>query len=113
MSSPVFSSPNRDLQHPIPGVILRTRRSVMEAAHQIQVERERRKRNMGFALLALGSLALLFTPVLWSAASDLAGGEHFFDLPVSLLILSLVLLSAMFAVLLVSWRDRRRREGDR
>lgn len=104
-------SPNQNLQHPVPEVILRTRRSVMEAANEIHAERERRKRQMGYALLALGSLVVLFTPALWSAATDLAGGEHFFDLPVMLLTLSLVLLSAIFAVLLVSWRDRRRRSG--
>jgi cytochrome bd-type quinol oxidase subunit 2 len=111
MSIPSFS-PNRNLQHPIPEVILRTRRSVMEAAHEVQAERERRKRQVGYALLALGSLVVLFTPALWSAASDLASGERFFDLPVMVLVLSLVLLSAMFAVLLVSWRDRRRRSED-
>lgn len=93
--------------HPIPEVVLRTRRSVMEAANEMHAQRERQRRQMGFALLAIGVLALLFTPALWSAWNDLASGEHFFDLPVMLLTLSLVLLSAIFAVLLVSWRGRR------
>jgi len=93
--------------HPIPEVVLRTRRSVMEAAQEMHSQREHRRRQMGFALLAFGVLALLFTPALWSAYNDLASGERFFDLPVMLLTLSLVLLSAIFAVLLVSWSGRR------
>jgi hypothetical protein len=93
--------------HPIPEVVLRTRRCVMEAAQEMHVQRDRQRRQMGFALLAIGVLALLFTPALWSAYTDLASGERFFDLPVMLLTLSLVLLSAIFAVLLVSWRGRR------
>jgi len=92
----------------IPEVVLRTRRSVMEAAHEMRAQRTRQKRQMGFALLALGVLVLLVTPALWSAVSDLNAGEHFFDLPVMVLTLSLVLLSAIFAVLLVTWRGGRR-----
>jgi hypothetical protein len=94
--------------HPMPEVVLRTRRSVMEAARQMQVQRRQRRRQMGYVLLALGTLVVLAAPALWSAFSDLAAGEAFTDMPVMLLTLSLVLLSAMFAVLLVSWRGGRR-----
>jgi cytochrome bd-type quinol oxidase subunit 2 len=92
--------------HPIPEVVLRTRRSVMEAAMELKAQRTRRRRHAGIALLAMGTLVLLFAPVLWSAVNDLSTGEHFFDLPVLVLTLSLVLLAAVFAVLLVTWRDR-------
>jgi cytochrome bd-type quinol oxidase subunit 2 len=92
----------------IPGVLLRTRRSVMEAAHQMEARRQRRRRNIGIALLAVGSLVVLFTPALWTAINDMDGGELFFDMPVMLLTLSLVFVSALIAVMLVSWRDRRR-----
>jgi cytochrome bd-type quinol oxidase subunit 2 len=92
--------------HPRPEVVLRTRRSVMEAAQMMHVQRQRQRRQMGYALLALATLALLAAPALWSAFSDLAAGEEFTDMPLMLLTLSLVLLSAMFAVLLVSWRSR-------
>jgi hypothetical protein len=40
-------------------------------------------------------------------ANDRTTGEHFFDMPVMVLTLSLVLLSAMFAILLMTWRGGR------
>lgn len=91
-----------------PDLLLRTRRSVMEAALEMQAKRARQRRHAGIALLAMGSLLVLFTPALWNVANDLSNGEHFFDMPVMVLTLSLVLLSAMFAVLLVGWRSRER-----
>lgn len=99
---------NGDLLHPIPEVVLRTRRSVMEAAREMEAQRARQRRQMGIALLVLGALVVLVTPALWTACNDLMAGEHFFDMPMMLLTLSLVLLSAIFAILLVSWRGGRR-----
>lgn len=107
MTGNVVPPANRMPGHPIPEVVLRTRRSVMEAAHEMRAQRVRQKRQGGIALFVLGALVLLVTPALWSAFSDINAGEHFFDMPMMLLILSLVLLSAIFAVLLVSWRGRR------
>jgi cytochrome bd-type quinol oxidase subunit 2 len=95
-----------------PDVLLRTRRSVMEAAHLMQTKRARQRRNAGIALLVLAALVLLFTPALWTLANDLTTGEHFFDLPAMVLTLSLVLLSAMFAILLMTWRGGRRGAED-
>jgi hypothetical protein len=60
----------------------------------------------------LAALVLLFTPALWTLANDLTTGEHFFDLPAMVLTLSLVLLSAMFAILLMTWRGGRRGAED-
>ncbi|MGA8531684.1 MAG: hypothetical protein WB622_18330 [Acidobacteriaceae bacterium] len=94
----------------IPDMLLRTRRSVMEAAYEMQTERARRRRQIGIALLVFAVLVVLVTPVLWSAATELSSGETFFDMPVMLVMLTLVLLSAIFAVLLVSWRGRRLRD---
>jgi len=90
-----------------PDVLLRTRRSVMEAAQLMQAQRARRRRHAGIALLAVAVLVLLFAPALWSVANDLTSGEHFFDMPVMMFLLSLVLLSAIFAILLMTWRDRK------
>jgi len=98
---------SRAAGHPMPEVVLRTRRSVMEAAQLMQVQRQRRRRQMGYILLAVTTLVLLAAPALWSAFADLAAGEEFTDVPVVVLAFSLVLLSAMFAVLLVGWRSRR------
>lgn len=103
----------RSGQGPIPDVLLRTRRSVMEAAYEMQAERKRRRRQIGIALLVFAGLVTLATPVLWSAASELSAGEAFFDMPVMLVTLTLVLLSAIFAVLLVSLRGRRLRDEHR
>lgn len=99
---------NRVAGHPMPEVVLRTRRSVMERAQLMQTQRQQRRRHMGYILLAVGVLIVLAAPALWSAFSDLAAGEEFMDMPLVMLTLSLVLLSAMFAVLLVSWRGGRR-----
>jgi len=112
MSGEVF--PRRSVTgHPIPEVVLRTRRSVMEAANNLQEQRTRKRRHAGIALLAMGTLVVLLAPVVWSAANDLSTGEHFFDLPVLVLTLFLVLLSAIFAVLLLTWRQRELREDQR
>jgi cytochrome bd-type quinol oxidase subunit 2 len=95
-----------------PDVLLRTRRSVMEAAHRMQNQRARRRRHAGIALLVMAGLLVLFAPALWNVATDLSAGEHFFDMPVMILFLSLVLLSAMFAILMMTWRDAKRGARD-
>jgi len=112
MSSAVFRSSSR-AGHPIPEVVLRTRRSVMEAANELQAQRTRKRRHVGIALLALGTLVVLFAPALWAAANDLTTGEHFFDLPVVVLTLFLVFLSAVFAIMLVTLKDRATRDEQR
>jgi cytochrome bd-type quinol oxidase subunit 2 len=113
MSGEVFRPRRNATGHPIPEVVLRTRRTVMEAAYNLQEQRARKRRHAGIALLAMGTLVFLLAPVVWSAANDLSTGEHFFDLPVMVLTLFLVLLSAIFAVLLLTWRQRGLREDQR
>lgn len=112
MNSELFQPVTRGT-HPIPEVVLRTRRSVMEAAYTMQAQRVRRRRQVGIALLVMATLVVLVTPALWNVANDLTTGEHFFDMPVMLLTLSLVMLSAIFAVLLVSFQGRRGARDDR
>ena len=106
MSSEVLHPRRNAAGHPIPEVVLRTRRCVMEAAIELQAQRTRKRRHVGIALLAMGALVFIFAPVLWSAVTDLSAGEHFFDLPVLMVTLFVVLLAALFAILLVTWRDR-------
>lgn len=91
----------------VPEVVLRTRRTVMEAAYTMKVQRARQRRHIGIALLVFAGLLVLATPALWSAVSELSAGEPFYDLPVMLVTLTLVLLSTVFAALLVTWRGRR------
>jgi cytochrome bd-type quinol oxidase subunit 2 len=106
MSSEVLQLRRNAAGHPIPEIVLRTRRSVMEAAIELQAQRTRKRRHAGIALLAMGALIFLVAPALWSAVTDLSTGEHFLDLPVIMLTLFLVFVSAGFAILLVTWRDR-------
>ncbi|MGA7523179.1 MAG: hypothetical protein WBW84_12035 [Acidobacteriaceae bacterium] len=100
-------------QGAVPDVLLRTRRSVMAAAYEIQAQRTRRRRQIGIALLVFAGLVMLASPVLWGAATELTSGEAFFDMPVMLVTLTMVLLSAIFAILLGSWRGRRLRDEQR
>lgn len=90
-----------------PDLLLRTRRSVMEAAHVMQAKRARQRRHAGIALLVVAALLVLFAPALWSAASDLTTGDQLFDMPVVVLTLSLVFLAAMVAILLTTWKGSR------
>jgi len=90
--------------HSRPDVLLRTRRSVMEAAHEMRTQRTRQRRQIGIALLVLAGLVLLITPAIWTGVSDLSAGEHFFDMPFMVFVLSLATLSAVFAVCLLSWK---------
>lgn len=113
MSSEVYGPHRNTTGHPIPEVVLRTRRSVMEAANELEAQRTRKRRHAGIALMAMGALVVLLAPAVWSTVSDLTTGEHFFDLPVIVLTLFLVLLSALFAILLLTWRDRAAREEQR
>jgi DMSO/TMAO reductase YedYZ heme-binding membrane subunit len=80
----------------------------MEAAHLMQAKRVRQRRHAGIALLAIVGLLTVFAPVLWGAATDLTSGDHLLDMPVVLLALTLVFLSAMFAVALMQVRSGRR-----
>ncbi len=98
--------------HPMPEVVLRTRRSVMEAAQLMQAQRRQRRRHAGYILLAVATLVLLAAPALWSVFADVAAGEEFTGMPLMLLTLSLVLITAMFAVLMVSWRGRQQRANE-
>lgn len=98
--------------HPRPDFVLRTRRSVMEAAREIQMRRKRQRRQIGIALLALGGLVVLVTPALWSEVNDLSSGDHFFDMPFMVVVLAFALVSAVLAVLLVTWRGGNRDAHD-
>lgn len=95
-------------QHSRPDFLLRTRRSVMEAANLMQTKRVRQRRHAGLALLAMAAVMVFFAPALWSAATDLSTGEHFLDMPVVVLTVSLLFFSTILAALLVAWKDRRR-----
>ncbi len=93
-------------------LVQRTRRAVMEAAHQMRATEARRRRQAGIALLAFLGLVLVLTPAVWMVADDLFSGEHFQDLPTLTMSLVLTVLSAIFAALIVHLRSRRARDEE-
>jgi hypothetical protein len=105
MSGDVFQTDARERVRP--DVLLRTRRSVMEAAFRMQENRVLRRKHAGIALLVVCGLLVLFAPALWVAASDLSAGEPVLDIPVVLLTLSLVLLSAVLGVAMMTLKRNR------
>ncbi|HTW50144.1 MAG TPA: hypothetical protein VMD92_19455 [Acidobacteriaceae bacterium] len=102
MSGDVFQTHTRERSGP--DVLLRTRRSVMDAAFRMQERRVRQRKHAGIALLVVCGLLILFAPVLWVEASELTAGEPVLGMPVVLLTLSLVLLSAVLGVALMTWK---------
>lgn len=94
-------------------LVQRTRRAVMEAAHQMRAAETRRRRQVGIVMLAFLGLALLLTPAVWVVADDLFNnGEHFQDTPAMTMSLVATLFSAIFAALIVHLRSRRARDGE-
>lgn len=98
--------------HPIPEVVLRTRRSVMAAAYEMHEKRARQRRHAGITLAVMAGLLVVLAPALWSTVTDLTNGEHFLDMSVVVLTISLIMLSAMFAILLMTWRGGKTGERD-
>jgi hypothetical protein len=94
-------------------VVQRTRRAVMEAAHQMGTAKVRRRRQLGIVLLVVAGLAVLLTPAIWSVADDLFGGEHFQDMPAMTMSIIATLFSTIFAALIVHWRGRRTEDGEK
>jgi hypothetical protein len=102
MSGDVFQAGARAQVRP--DVLLRTRRSVMDAAYRMQEKRALRRKHAGIALLVVSGLLILFAPALWVAATDLSAGEPVLGIPLVLLTLSLVLLSALLGVAMMAWK---------
>ena len=112
MSGNAFRPMGKVSGHPIPEIVLRTRRSVMAAAHEMQSKRARQRRHAGITLAVMAGLLVLLAPALWSTVTDLSNGEHFLDMSVVVLTISLIMLSAMFAILLMTLRGSRSGERD-
>ena len=112
MSPDAFRPTTRVSGHPVPEVVLRTRRSVMAAAYEMRSKRARQRRHAGITLAVMAGLLVLVAPALWNTVNDLTTGEHFLDMPVAILTVSLIMLTAMFAILLMSWRTGRNGQRD-
>jgi cytochrome bd-type quinol oxidase subunit 2 len=114
------TAPDRELIEALSGfnaqadlaLVQRTRRAVMQAAHQMRATQARRRRQAGIALLAFLGLVLVLTPAVWMVADDLFSGEHFQDLPTVTMSLVVTLFSTIFAALIVHLRSRRARDEE-
>lgn len=94
-------------------VVQRTRRAVMAAAQQMQAAQFKRRHQVGIVLLVTVALVILLTPAIWSVVDDLSGGEHFFDAPTLTMSLIATLISTIFAALIIHWRSRQSRNGEK
>ncbi len=94
-------------------VVQRTRRAVMVAGHQMHAAQLKRRRQVGIVLFVTVGLIILLTPAIWSVADDLFGGEHFFDAPTLTMSLVATMLSSIFAALIIHWRSRQSRNGEK
>jgi hypothetical protein len=94
-------------------VVQRTRRAVMVAANERHAARARSQRQLGMILLALGILVMMMTPAIWVVAQDLLEGEMLQDGQTLVMSLVVTVFSAVFAALILTWRNResRSREG--
>jgi hypothetical protein len=85
-------------------IVARTRRAIRIADQSRREQGRRSRRNVGIALFTLGALIVLVAPTLWNSLDDLAGGEHFGDLPLQLALISTLLMMSVVAALVVLWR---------
>ena len=88
---------------------LRARRAVREAVIVMDEEKGRSRRNLGIALLALASLFVLLSPILWSSMDELMAGEHIFDASAMVTMLAVALATAVCAALIAGWRRQGKR----
>jgi hypothetical protein len=91
----------------------KTRRRVRDEVISNYERRMHQMRNMGLALTGFMFLLVLLAPTLWNGLEDLMAGDHIFDLPVLVALLTLMLLPAMLAALIAVWKGQQDVEHDR
>ena len=102
----------RDANSQLP-IVARTRRAIRIASDTRREQGELGRRNVGIALFTLGSLIVLVAPTLWNSVDDLAGGEHFGDLPLQVALISTLLMMSVVAALVALWRSHSGDDGYR
>lgn len=91
-------------------VVLRTRRSVMDAAQRMQEGRAQRRQRVGVVLLVVLGFMVLATPALWGLAEASSGEVAVTEVSILTLTALLVLLAAVLAMMLGQGRRRGARE---
>lgn len=100
----------RDANAQLP-LVARTRRAIRIANDARREQGRLGRRNVGIALFTLGSLIVLLAPTLWNSMDDLAGGEHFGDLPFQVALISTLLMMSVVAALVALWRNHSGDDG--
>jgi hypothetical protein len=91
----------------------KTRRAVRDEVISSQERRVRQLRVMGLALIGFLFLMVLLAPAIWNGLEDVLAGEHIFDLPALVALLTLMLFPAMLAALIAVWKGKQHVEHDR
>jgi sterol desaturase/sphingolipid hydroxylase (fatty acid hydroxylase superfamily) len=92
-------------------IVARTRRAVRIANDTRREQGKIGRRTLGIALFTLGALIVLVAPTLWNSIDDVAGGEHFGDLPLQITLISTLLMMSVVAALVILWRSRSSHDG--
>jgi hypothetical protein len=87
-------------------VVQRTRRAVMEAAHELREQKRRSRRNAAIVALTVTVLAMLLTPAIWSSVEDFLAGGDLFELHSMVMVLSALLFSTVLSALIVGLRSQ-------
>lgn len=92
-------------------IVARTRRAIRIANDTRREQGKLGRRTLGIALFTLGALIVLVAPTLWNSIDDVAGGEHFGDLPLQITLISTLLMMSVVAALVILWRGRSEHDG--
>jgi hypothetical protein len=87
--------------------VQRTRRAMRAAALEMRERRLRQRRTLGLAVLVFLVMLLLLGPTLFEGIDAMVTGERFADLSAQVTILLVILLPAMLAALIASWKGHR------
>lgn len=87
-------------------VVQRTRRAVMEAAHELREQKRRNRRTAAIVALTVTVLGMLLTPAIWSSVEDLLEGGDWFELHNMVMVLIALLFSTILSALIVGIRSQ-------
>lgn len=91
----------------------KTRRAVRDAVISSREQRSHKLRVMGVALTGFLFLMVLLAPAIWNGLEEVLAGEHIFDLPALVGLLTLMLFPPMLAALIALWKGKQDVEHDR
>jgi membrane glycosyltransferase len=87
-------------------VVQRTRRAVMEAAHELREQKRRNRRTAAIIALTVTVLGMLLTPAIWSSMEDFLSGGDLFELHSMVMVLIALLFFTVLSALIVGIRSQ-------